>query len=248
MKRQQARKTIITVSFLLFPVIYYYLSPYVIIRAAGENTVNGSFLSFGLMFLSSLFLGRAYCGWVCSPGGFQEVCFKLNNRAARGGRWNVTKYFIWVPWLAVVALTAIRAGGYRHVDPFYATWHGVSMHDVPSVVIGLGVALVIFVLALTTGRRGFCHYGCWMAPFMILGRKLANGLRLPGLRLAADQSRCTDCLACTRNCPKSLNVNQLVRRNRMEDSECILCATCIDGCPRKAIHYEFVRPKRGDRQ
>jgi len=227
----------------LFPVIYYYLSPYLIIMAASEGVVSGSLLMFGLMFLSALVLGRAYCGWVCSPGGLQEVCFGLNRRPAKGGRWNWTKYFIWVPWLAVVAVTAIKSGGYHRVDPFYNTWYGISMHDMPSVIIGLAVLLLVFVMALTTGRRGFCHYVCWMAPFMILGRKLGNALRLPGLRLAADPEKCTNCRTCTRNCPKSLDVNQMVQSQRMEDAECMLCATCVDGCPARAIRLQFAPPQ-----
>jgi hypothetical protein len=45
-----------------------YFSPYVIVDGASQGIVNGSFISFALMFLSALFLGRLWCGWACPAG------------------------------------------------------------------------------------------------------------------------------------------------------------------------------------
>jgi len=87
--------------------------------------------------------------------------------------------------------------------------------------------------------RAFCHYVCWMAPFMILGRKVRNLARWPALRLKADAEKCIDCRRCTQNCPMSLDVNGLVHRETMEHSECILCRTCVDSCPQGVIRYSF---------
>ena len=48
----------------------------------------------------------------------------------------------------------------------------------------IAVVLMLIVLpTLLVGRRSFCHHLCWMAPFMILGRKLRNLLNTPALRL-----------------------------------------------------------------
>ena len=109
------------------------------------------------------------------------------------------------------------------------------MHlPVQPIIVGL-----FFVLALIVGRRAGCHTICWMAPFMILGRKLRNLVRWPALRLVAQPNRCTDCLTCSRECPMSLNVQRMVQRADMEDSECILCGTCVDGCNQDAIRFSF---------
>ena len=50
--RQRIRKGVILTTFLLFPIIMNYFSPYVIIDGASQGIVNGSFIVFGLMFLS----------------------------------------------------------------------------------------------------------------------------------------------------------------------------------------------------
>ena len=37
----------------------------------------------------------------------------------------------------------------------------------------------------------------------------------------------------------SLEVNGMVRKEKMENSECILCGTCVDGCSKGAIRFTF---------
>lgn len=44
--RQNVRRALLLVSFLLFPVTFYYLSPYLIIMGAGERTASGSLVRF----------------------------------------------------------------------------------------------------------------------------------------------------------------------------------------------------------
>jgi ferredoxin-type protein NapH len=71
--RQRIRKALVILAFLSFPITMNFLSPYVIIDGAMSGIVNGSLVMFGLMFVSSLFLGRAWCGWVCPGAGMQEI-------------------------------------------------------------------------------------------------------------------------------------------------------------------------------
>ncbi|MFN3331445.1 MAG: 4Fe-4S ferredoxin, partial [Caldilinea sp.] len=61
-KRQQVRRGLLLVTMLLFPLIYYFLSPYLIIDAAVRGIVNGSFIMFALLFVSGLIVGRGWCG------------------------------------------------------------------------------------------------------------------------------------------------------------------------------------------
>ena len=243
--RQPLRKGLLIFSFLLFPIIMNYMSPYVIIDGASEGIVNGSLIMFALMFVSALFLGRLWCGWVCPAGGLGEICFAVNNRPVKGKKIDWIKWLIWVPWLSIILWTVISAGGYHGVNFFLDTENGISVAgsaDRPAIYAYLIYYIVIgifAVLAVVVGRRAGCHTICWMAPFMILGRKIRNLFAWPALRLKAEPSRCKDCLACNKNCPMSLDVNAMVTQNAMENAECILCGTCIDGCSSKAISYSF---------
>ena len=75
--RQRIRKVLIMLAFLSFPVTMNYLSPYVIIEGAANGIVNGSLVMFGLLFASALFLGRAWCGWICPGGAMQELALHV---------------------------------------------------------------------------------------------------------------------------------------------------------------------------
>jgi ferredoxin-type protein NapH len=244
-RRQRLRKALVIVAFLSFPVTMNYLSPYVIIDGAMNGTVNGSLLMFGLLFVSSLFLGRAWCGWACPGGGMQEIVEPVNNRPVNGKKIDWIKWLIWIPWISLIVFLAVQAGGYRAVNVLLHTQNGISVagsterpivfaYLIYYVVVGLFVGLAIIV-----GRRAGCHTVCWMAPFMIIGRWIRNRLGWASLRLVADASACVDCKLCSRNCPMSLDVNGMVQREHMEDAECILCGTCVDHCAKRAIRYSF---------
>ncbi len=114
--------------------------------------------------------------------------------------------------------------------------------DAPSrYIIYYIVVGTIFLLSITAGKRTFCHYGCWMAPFMILGRKVRNTLKTPALHLTANTDACIHCKTCTQACPMSLDVHAMVQSESMENSECILCGSCVDTYPKDVIHYAFDR-------
>ena len=81
--RQKLRKGMILSSFFIFPAIFYYLSPVVIIQSTMNGIINGSFIMFLLMFISALVLGRAYCGWVCPGAGCQEAIFLARNKEVK---------------------------------------------------------------------------------------------------------------------------------------------------------------------
>ena len=239
MNRQKARLTIAVVMVLLFPVIYYYFSPYLIIMGAAEGIIAGDVIAFAGLFVASLFLGRAWCGWLCPAGATQELCSKVNGKSFNGRKRNLIKYFIWAPWISIVVIMFIQAGGIKSVDPLYQTWNGISISDLQSAIMFAVIAGAIAVFALAAGKRAACHTICWMAPFMILGRKIRNKANWPSLQLEADKTICINCKTCNRNCSMSLDVNAMVQKQAMENTECILCGNCVDGCPKHAIRYSF---------
>jgi ferredoxin-type protein NapH len=248
-RRQKVRKGLLLSSFLLLPVTMFYFSPYLVIDGGSHGLIVASFLVFSALFLVSLVVGRLWCGWLCPMGGCQEYSASLiRDKRARGGRYNWIKFFIWVPWLAGIILAFIKAGGIKSVQPFYHFDYGVTVATWQNIFFVLAIVVLLVVLVVTTGRRGFCHYVCWISPFMIVGRKISNTARFPGLRLLANSDLCIDCKKCTQICPMSLDVNALVKRGSMEDSECNLCGECADSCPKDVLSYRFCRPVRAEKR
>jgi ferredoxin-type protein NapH len=244
MNRQKIRQVMIILMFVLFPLIYYYFSPYLVIMGASEGIVAGSLLVFVSLFISSLFLGRAFCGWVCPAGATQELCARIRDKKFKNGKRNRIKYVIWVPWIAIIIVMFIQAGTIVAIDPLYQTNFGISITGFESAFMFVIIAGLIAGIALIVGKRGACHTICWMAPFMIIGRKIRNSVNLPALQLEADNSKCVNCKACTRNCSMDLDVNEMVQNQSMENSECILCGNCVEICPQGAIEYSFGRKNK----
>ncbi len=244
-KRQKVRLGILLFSFFLFPVTFYYLSPYLIVQATSEGIINGSFILFSLLFLSSLILGRAFCGWVCPAAGCQEVITNVREKRVIKDNW--IKWVIWLPWISAIIVMAVRNHGYDKVNFLYQTTYGFSINNIYSSITYVFVLLLIVLPAFIIGKRSFCHHICWMAPFMIIGRKIRNLFKWPALQLVADKDQCTQCQTCTNHCPMSLPVNKMVQSSHMENAECILCGSCIDGCPQSVIHYKFTHTKNPTR-
>lgn len=234
MSRQKTRKIILLFSMLFFPITINYFSPYLIVQGSFAGIASGSLLLFAGLFLSSLLFGRVFCGWVCPAGALQDVCNTIvDKRTAR--KQNRIKYLIWVPWLLAIIAGFVSAGGLKQVNAVYYTDYGISVSAPAGYVVYFGVVFLIVGVSLVFGRRSFCHSVCWMAPFMVIGNAIRSSLGLSGLRLKAYPNRCVSCKLCTKICPMSLNVTEMVRADRMLDPECILCGSCADVCPKDAI-------------
>lgn len=78
-KRQKYRKSLIILSFLIFPITIYYFSPYLIIEGAFQGILVGSGLVFISLFLLSIVFGRLFCGWLCPAAGLQEAVVIAND-------------------------------------------------------------------------------------------------------------------------------------------------------------------------
>ena len=244
MNRQQLRKLIIIVAFLLFPAIMHWLSPWTPLFSAAAGVFVGAFITFSLQFLSSLFFGRVFCGWLCPGGGLQECLILASDKRAKVGKRDLIKWFIWFPWLALIIVLFIRAGGIAYVIPLFGVPEGLFLGHVNGnyrYFIYYGVVFGTVILVITFGKRTFCHSVCWMAPFMIIGTKISQLLRLPRLHLEPTKENCNGCNICSRKCIMSLDVKEMVEREDMRNAECILCGECVDACPQKAIQYSFKR-------
>lgn len=236
--RQKVRKSILLFSMVLFPVTMNYLSPFMILNASFEGVIAGSFMFFILLFVSSFLIGRAFCGWVCPAGAVQESCFSIKNKSVRG-KALLIKYFIWVPWIASIILAAVSAGGYRQINPLYFTDSGISVDSVYKLIIFVFVVALFFILSVTVGKRAGCHTICWMAPFMVIGKRLGKLLHIPSLQITICHSSCSGCKQCEAKCPMSLPVNTMVNKGSMKNDNCILCGLCVDTCPNKVLAYKF---------
>jgi polyferredoxin len=130
-----------------------YLSPYVSIDGAMMGVVSGSVLVFLLLFLSGLFFGRAWCGWVCPAGGLSEICMTINSRPVPVKKLRVVRYSIFMLWFGILIAGFVLAGGVRGVDPLHLSERVISVDEPAKYIVYYMVLLIFFVLSILIGRR-----------------------------------------------------------------------------------------------
>ena len=239
--RQKIRKTMLLISFLMFPITIFYFSPYLIIEAASEHIMNGSFIVFALMLILSMFFGRAWCGYLCPAGGLQECVLRIKDTPAKQGWRNNIKYVIWIVWMIAIIVTFILGKNGVTINFFYQTDHGISLSGINNYVVYYGVILILVVPSLIHGKRATCHYICWMAPFMVIGSTIGRWLHLPQLHIEADKTDCISCGKCNKACPMGLDVKKMVAEGvNGKCTECIECGACVDECPKKVLKYKLI--------
>ena len=119
--RQSIRKGSLAAMLVLFQyrLFHLFFSPVLVVVAASLGIVNGSLLIYALLFLCSLYFGRAWCGWLCPGAAINEGCSVIVRKRCSGGRADKIKYVVFALWAGLIGFMAIRAGGFHAVDLFY---------------------------------------------------------------------------------------------------------------------------------
>ncbi|RKD29260.1 4Fe-4S binding protein [Lacrimispora algidixylanolytica] len=229
--RQRIRKGILAFSVLMFPLTFFFLSPYVIVLSATTGVINGSAMVFGFLLLCSILFSRIYCGWICPGGAVQDLISGANKRNWNSKGKNLSKYIIWAVWFSFILFLWIKH------RPLKGEFLYLYQMDGQYMMIYAIVMTIIYLFTISTGRRGMCHSLCWMAPFMVIGETISDFLHIPRFRLKPNPDSCVSCKKCTKECPMGLDVSHMVKSGNMDSKECISCLACVDICPKQAIGF-----------
>lgn len=183
----------------------------------------------GLVLVSSILLGPAFCGWVCPFGSFQEWLGKLGKKLFKR-RYNhfvpialdkVLRYLRYLVLIWVVVMTATTATLiFADYDPYYALF---NFYTGEVAITGFIALALVMVLSLFV-ERPFCKYAC---PYgALLG--VTNFFRI--FRLRRNSVTCIDCKACDRACPMNITVSTA---SVVRDHQCNACMRCTSdhACP-----------------
>jgi ferredoxin-type protein NapH len=244
------RRLLMFLWFLVMPITFNWMSPVLIIMGGFEGYITISFLIFAIWFISSLFVGRAYCAYGCQWGATQEVLGYVVPKSLDSEKKNnhrKIKFIVFIVWIAIVALGPILNAGYPYgFSPFYPTpedptgiisWNDVAIGQFIFYFGIIGSVVILFVLV--GGNRSFCNYACPMAVLGIIGTKIKNLLKYPSLHLEADPEKCTACKKCSKACVMGLEVHDLVKSANMYHADCILCGSCVATCNQNSIKYAW---------
>lgn len=191
-----------------------FLVLFIVLLVAGKPQLwMGLFL---LGVLASFFLGRVYCGWICSINtlmvGVTWIKKKLHIKNRK------TPLFLTKPWVRYLALGIF-------VAVFIFTMRTGKKLPVLPVLFVLGVGLTFFFHE-ELWHRYLCPYGTIIH---VPAKKSAHYVSI-------DAEKCNNCGACMRVCP-SKAVEKLEKHHIIK-ADCLVCTDCITNCKQQAITYK----------
>ncbi len=229
--------------------------------ASGGNLMMGlmpSLITLGTFLLLFVFLNKAFCGWICPLGSFQELLHIIGQKLGLRRRESLERGLVErirpVKWLILILLvfgfplmTGIGWLNHDLGDPFcricpsrilttLATGDSTQLYldnaNTTTLVLSL-IADFLFglmiALALTL-RQPFCRI-CPMLALHAVFRKL--GL----LRLVKNaKPRCEKCGLCAKACPMDITeIHTDMQRRDVTFEDCTLCGRCVEFCPDKDV-------------
>lgn len=223
------------------------LEPSEAMEFAKHSIVNAGLVFFALATLSTLVLGRFFCGWGCHVVALQDLCRSLLLRVGIRPRPLRSRALAWVPFLAFAymflwpAVARLAAG-----DDLAVRGSALTTSDFwrtfPPWWGALATFLVCgFVAVYLLGAKGFCTYGC---PY---GALFAGADRLSPTRIRVTDD-CERCGHCSATCSSNVDVAREVHEYGMVvDPGCMKCLDCVSVCPTNALYVGLGRPALGAR-
>lgn len=232
------------------------------IQTFRDGIINTGFIFFALAILSTLILGRWFCGWGCHIVALQDLCSWMMSRIRVKPRPFRSRLLLWVPLIVAVymfvwpvlhrdvlrPLLMDEFGNMPHWlgqnEPLDAIRAELITRDFWATFAPWYIAIpFIFICTFGAvyflGSKGYCTYAC---PY--------GGFFGPADRLAPGRIRVTDacegCGHCTAVCTSNVRVHEEVRDYGMVvDPGCMKCMDCVSVCPNEALYFGFGRPSAG---
>ena len=200
--------------------------------------VWGVTLTFVIIPIAVLFIGKRYCSWICGCGGLAETF---------GDRWRHLapkgKTAIRWEWMGIAILIAALVVTVLKLS--YDLWQlfrGPSELSLDLYRVYVDVWLV-GILPVTLypflGGKVWCRYWCPLAKLMEKVSWLYAKLGVSRFKITAND-KCIGCNECSRNCQVGIDVMQYALKQEVLDnqsSSCIGCGICVTACPMDTLKF-----------
>jgi ferredoxin len=183
----------------------------------------GPAILLGTILLTTLFVGRMFCGYACPLGAAQEFLAFLRKviRKTIQVPFAVEKRWRWSQWVVLIALAVASAWTahyvFEDIDPFRALFARRG------TVTQWALAAVLFPLCVFMDRP-FCRFLCPVGPWLQAGSRWS-------LYRLRKTSTCNNCGLCRKRCP----VNAIDSECVVENAHCVRCGECVKVCKREGV-------------
>ncbi|MEO0652500.1 MAG: 4Fe-4S binding protein [Planctomycetota bacterium] len=208
--------------------------------ALASKVVDAGILFFALTILSTLILGRFFCGWACHLVALQDGAAWLLGKLGVRPRLVRSRILAFVPFVGVAlmfgwpfvarALVGESGGEWRMeltTDDFWGRFPGPVIAVLTFLTCGFAAVWLL-------GAKGFCTYACPYGAVYGIADRFARG------RVRVDPDACESCGHCTAVCTSNVAVHREVALyQQVVDPGCMKCLDCVSACPKDALRFGF---------
>ncbi len=200
-----------------------------------KRIFTSSFILLAIFLVSTLILGRVFCGYFCPLGTIQEgiraIGRKLGLKKDLELPSFLDKYLRYVKYLILAVIVyysfSITDLGFRAYDPYNALMHfGEEFDEKVFAYAILGLLLVLSIFS----KNWWCRYFCPLGAFLSIFKKI--GL----IKIERNQKTCISCGACDQVCPAGLEIKEA---DEVRSADCVSCGKCIGHCPKSSLQYKI---------
>lgn len=200
--------------------------------------VWGVLLTFVIIPIAVLFIGKRYCSWICGCGGLAETFGDRWRHLAPKGKTSIA----WEKMGMVILAFAFLATALKLAYDVWAVFYDSAELSLNLYRIFVDVWLV-GILPVTLypfmGGKVWCRYWCPLAKLMEKTSWLYAKLGLSRFKITAND-KCIGCNECSRNCQVGIDVMQYALKQETLDnrtSSCIGCGICVTVCPMDTLKF-----------
>ncbi len=196
-----------------------------ILNAGVPKTYMAHYVIFGIPFISTMFMGRLFCGWICPMGAIQQLLYRRDRALKKRPRVDRALKLIKYPVLMALVVTVIATGTvvWNQVDPFKSLFN-MEVTLIPTTLLVLTLIASLFIFA------PWCRYICPMGAFLSLFSRFSF------LKLSINDS-CKNCKACQKVYCEYSAIKEGEQRPELNSMECTLCGECFARCPKGSVKY-----------
>lgn len=202
-----------------------------------------------VIFIPSLIYRKAFCGWVCPLGAFQEIVNKIPFKwrvkqfsftAFNSVRMGLLAMFFITFFYVKESMDAL-GGELGHLElPIWKAYSAYNIYDPINYFEylhwGVGtqwiIMMTILVIASLIIYRPFCYLICPIGAVSWLLEKIAPG------KIRIDRTKCNECGVCVIKSPCP-TIKPLIKADSFGLPDCTSCGECLSTCNRDAIKFSF---------
>jgi polyferredoxin len=244
MTRYKLRRIIQFVTFMAWLVVLFFIiqgtipttheaCPYASVcfgtMAAHSIIVYPITVVIGLLIaISTIIIGRKFCGYICFFGTFQEYVYRLRKGKKKfihplpqhiHRLLSPLKYLV---FLATIALA-------------WSSMQFIYMKFCPAVAIGhpgrIGLAGISTLVVIVFGgffiERFWCRYLCPYAALMNIFQLIGRLFRIRRQNIFRNVAQSIQCRNCANYCPMQIDLGDI---EEIKDCNCIHCMRCVRQC------------------